>query len=156
MSAESRRQIIKVAGLFVAGGPLLIALGQAAIAVSAFVKFVRTRFALITLTIAGTIGVIKQWRQIWNNVFGDGTQDVDNIITATKKGMQEAMGLMVDFTESALGMSGALDEFKGLLSGLGGEDALKGIADDADDALNAFSKLTSGGVGGEISGPSRF
>lgn len=151
MSKESQAQILKVAGLFMAGGPLLFALGQASIAISAFVKFVRTRFALITLAIAGTIGVIKQWRQRWDKVFGDREKDVDNIFTATKKGMQEAMGAVMNFTEEALGMNGALGEFKKLLSGLTGAEGLKELTDEAKDATDVFSNLDlSPGGGGDV------
>lgn len=151
MSKESKKQILKVAGLFMAGGPLLFALGQAAVAISAFVKFVRTRFFLITAAVAGTIGVIKQWRQVWNNVFGDGSQEIDNIFTATKKGMQEVMGVVMDFTEEALGMNGALGEFRDLLSDLdkrNPDDVLDGIVSSAKSNKNVFKDLSSGASGG--------
>ena len=123
MSDESQKQILKIAGLIGAGGPLLIGLGQAAIAVSAFAKLVRTRFALVTGSVALLAGIVEQQGQLWAKILGDSEKEVDNFTTSVRKGMSKIISPLIDFTEEALGAGQALDEFRNLLSNLGKEGA---------------------------------
>lgn len=118
LSSDTQKQILKMAGLFMAGGPIMIGLGQAAIAISAFSKLVRTRFALITGSAALMAGVIEQQGQLWAKVFGDSEKEVDNFTTSARKGLSKVIGPFIEFTEEALGAGDALEEFKNLLNNL--------------------------------------
>lgn len=160
MSEESQTQILKVAGLIGAGGPLLMGLGQAAIAVSAFSKLVRTRFAMITGSAALLAGVIEQQGQLWAKVFGDSEKEVDNFTTSARKGLGKVIGPIIEFTEEALGAGEALDNFRNLLRNLDStavQEAKQVLSDTQDvisfingdvTALNATLSDTTGRVQG--------
>jgi tape measure domain-containing protein len=121
LSADSRREIIKIAGLLSVGGPLLVALGVAAQAVAAFASFVNKRFLLITASVVAVTGTIEQQTQLWTKFFTGSEKEVDNFTTSSRKMLGRMIKPLVDVTEKALGLGKGVDGLISIFNGLGKE-----------------------------------
>lgn len=138
MSRESQAQILKVAGLIGAGGPLLIAFGQAAIAVSAFSKLVRTRFAAITASAAVFAGAVEWSSDVLVNAFGDSERQVKSFAKSARDRLTRVIKPIIDFAEESIGAADALEEFQNLLNNLtgGGLTEVNQVLKDTRDILS--------------------
>lgn len=145
----ARVQIIKIAGLLAAGGPLLIALGTAAKVISGFAALAVSKFGLVVMAVTGVVGAI-QWiidnqRALtitaarWGDKLG---KKLGELIPAFGRLRDEMAAIQTDIEEPDLSQPAQFTSFTESV-----QNAFKGAANWAlkitglDDDLAAFMKL---------------
>lgn len=117
MSQDSRRQLLKFAALFAAGGPVLWAVGKFARIIAATSKFVRSRFLVITGSFALGVSIGQWFVDNWAKFAQDWENDMRVMEITAKKMILGTMDAFKKFINFATQM--APPEF---ISGIFGVD----------------------------------